>query len=208
MTPKEAELFIRNMSHEIKNPLTTIKGYAQLLQLKDSDPAFSVKACSMISDQVQRIEDLFNGFYSLFALPESQNSSFNFKSFIDELADQFPSDAGTTVFFNCPSGRIVSSDRDAIRRSVMLIVCGFRWSDFPSSSLTVRVSGSDECVSLSLSFGTSLFSFLDENSFVMPFATGHLFVAGTELFSANYILSRAEIPFMLNAGSDGFTVII
>ena len=63
------ECVIRNLSHEIKNPLTTIKGYAQILEMKSGDSEVSAKApARTIIEQINRLDALFRDLYEIFTI--------------------------------------------------------------------------------------------------------------------------------------------
>jgi len=63
------EKVIRNIAHEVRNPLTTIRGYAQLLTQK-LDAASIQKSQKMIVEQAERIDGMFNDLYNAFTIKE------------------------------------------------------------------------------------------------------------------------------------------
>ena len=204
MTPREAELFIRNFSHEIKNPLTTIKGYSQLLKVKGSDPVFIEKAQSIISGEVRRIEDSFDCFYSLFSLPnvqlEDMSASYLIRTVslsLDEPVEDL-----------CAPDMLLRTNADIAARALCLVVKGFRWADYPDSSVSLCASGEDGKCRIQLMFSSPFFSSLDETSFAIPYASARFFSTGTELFSAQYLLSKIGGGISITDARDGFEVVL
>ncbi|HON79082.1 MAG TPA: histidine kinase dimerization/phospho-acceptor domain-containing protein, partial [Spirochaetota bacterium] len=71
------EKIIRNFNHELKNPLTTIKGYAQLLGSKANDPQFVEKSRNIIIENVDDIDSKMNRMYDIFNLPGGERDAIN-----------------------------------------------------------------------------------------------------------------------------------
>lgn len=78
--------FIAMVSHELKTPLTSMKGYIQVLQLKarQENLAFSNKALEGAERQIGKMTNMINGFLNVSRL-ESGKISMDFKNI--ELAD-------------------------------------------------------------------------------------------------------------------------
>ena len=55
---QEKEIFIHNLSHEMKTPLTSILGYAQLLRRTVMKPEDAEKALDVIESEARRMEQL------------------------------------------------------------------------------------------------------------------------------------------------------
>lgn len=55
---QEKEIFIHNLSHEMKTPLTSILGYAQLLRRTAMKPEDAEKALDVIESEARRMEQL------------------------------------------------------------------------------------------------------------------------------------------------------
>jgi signal transduction histidine kinase len=59
--------FIGMVSHELKTPLTSLKGYAQILhaKAKKNEDTFATNALSKVTDQVTKMTSMINGFLNL-----------------------------------------------------------------------------------------------------------------------------------------------
>jgi hypothetical protein len=204
MTPQEAELFIRNFSHEIKNPLTTIKGYSQLLKVKGADAAFVDKVQSIISGEVKRIEDSFSCFYSLFSLSNVHLEDVSAFSLIRALSLSLEEPVENL----CAPDAVLRTNSEIALQAVGLVVKGFRWDDYPGSSVVISASDGDGKCRIQLSFSSAFFSSLDETSFAIPYASGRFFSTGTELFSAQYLLSKIGGGLSISDDRAGFEVVL
>lgn len=204
MTPQEAELFIRSFSHEMKNPLTTIKGYAQLLKVKGKDPSFVDKAQSIIVGEVERMETSFSCFYSLFAV---KNAALDDVPVPDILAAVASSSSPAVRIENeCGASAKVHSNFELAVQSLGLLL-RLRWADYPGADPVLRAVPSEAGSTFLLTFGRPLFSALDETSFAVPFASARYFATGAELFSSHYLLSKIGGTLSLTAERDGFRVV-
>lgn len=74
--------FIGMVSHELKTPLTSLKGYIQVLHQKaiKRDDAYSSSALSKVEKQILKMQTLINGFLNLSGL-ESGKIRLNIKEF-------------------------------------------------------------------------------------------------------------------------------
>jgi len=86
--------FVANVSHELKTPLTLIKGYIETLQdraIDDKEKAH--KFISIIKEHTSRLENIINDLLSLSELELSRNSivktDFDLRHLIDEVAMGF-----------------------------------------------------------------------------------------------------------------------
>lgn len=86
--------FVANVSHELKTPLTLIKGYTETLEDRViDDKERAQKFISIIKDHTNRLENIINDLLSLSELELSKNSidktNLDLKSLIDEVAMGF-----------------------------------------------------------------------------------------------------------------------
>jgi PAS domain S-box-containing protein len=122
---KEDELrkndFISMVSHELKTPLTSMKGYLQILQSKaqKSDDVSSTKMLGKASTQIDKMTTLINGFLNVSRL-ESGKIHINKKVFdmallIKEVEEEsLTTILSHTVVFAPVVETLVSGDRDKI----------------------------------------------------------------------------------------------
>lgn len=83
---KQKEDFITGFTHEIKNPMTTIVGYADLLRLRKCDEEVNKKALNYIYRETKRLEKLS---YKLMQLMSISDENIRFENIqIAELIDK------------------------------------------------------------------------------------------------------------------------
>jgi two-component system phosphate regulon sensor histidine kinase PhoR len=74
LTEKMRVDFVANVSHEMRTPLTSLKGYAQLLHAQSKDlPQDVINIANKIENNSERLKDLFTSLLALSKI-ESQNS--------------------------------------------------------------------------------------------------------------------------------------
>jgi signal transduction histidine kinase len=57
--------FVSNASHELRTPVTSIKGQVEVALLKDRDESYYVKTLTSILDDVENMSNIINGFLQL-----------------------------------------------------------------------------------------------------------------------------------------------
>jgi signal transduction histidine kinase len=86
--------FIGMVSHELKTPLTSFKGYIQILQKNTvhNDHAFSTNILSKVDRQLDKMSNLVNGFLNLSRLESGkiylQKELFNIDQLITEIIEE------------------------------------------------------------------------------------------------------------------------
>lgn len=114
--------FIAMVSHELKTPLTSMKGYAQLMKLKagKNEDVFTADASSKLLDQIGKMSALINGFLNVSRLDSGkihlQQSTFNANELMSEIIAEVSSysQQGHQFIFE-PNGEVLlNADRDKI----------------------------------------------------------------------------------------------
>ncbi|RBQ09890.1 ATP-binding protein [Pedobacter miscanthi] len=91
--------FIAMVSHELKTPLTSIKGYVQVLQLKarKENLTFSNKALEGAERQISKMTNMINGFLNVSRL-ESGKIAIDFKNIeLTDLVKEVIEEYATTI---------------------------------------------------------------------------------------------------------------
>lgn len=174
---KAAELrkndFIGMVSHELKTPLTSLKGYIQVLNSKANNggDTFEKQALGKADLQVKKMGDMINGFLNLSRL-ESGQMALDKQTFdIDNLLVEIIEETGFTVrgqairFEPCPPVSVFA-DRDKIGSVLTnLLQNAIKYS--PKGKLiTVTCAIVDGCAQVSVT---------DEGLGVKPVDIPHLF---------------------------------
>lgn len=113
--------FIGMVSHELKTPLTSLKGYAQILhsRAKKQEDTFAANALTKVTDQVKKMTAMINGFLNISRLESGKihlsKQHFNIDELIQENIEE--SDILITthniIFGSCASVNVFA-DRDKI----------------------------------------------------------------------------------------------
>lgn len=117
----QKDLFIGMASHELKTPLTVIKGYVQVLQAEHEagEDAFLVKSLSVIEKQVLLLTNLVSDLLDLSKI-KSDSISFNKEVFpigdlISEISEEIQHiNPGYQITFPSIAGAHVHADRNRI----------------------------------------------------------------------------------------------
>ncbi len=209
---KHIERLVRYFSHEVKNPLTTIKGYAQLLAVKGDDRAFVDKTKSMIIENVNEIDGKINRMYDLFNSREARAESIDIRAILEECvsAPDLPCGKGAIAMESGVAQAPAQGDADFFRRIIGVLLYGFDWNNNPA---TLRISLAPEPGGhylLGFSFYGVDFSDLPSECFYYPFAAKKSFLSGLELFEAFYLSSKCGWVFSLGTadGRSDFTLLV
>ncbi|RZM21237.1 MAG: PAS domain-containing sensor histidine kinase, partial [Pedobacter sp.] len=113
--------FITIVSHELKTPLTSMKGYIQVLQLKAKKDGDSLpeKALSGAERQITKMTDMINGFLNVSRL-ESGKLLINFERqdlgalVQTEIEEYVTTISSHTIHAHCSPSLMVNADREKL----------------------------------------------------------------------------------------------
>lgn len=121
--------FIGMVSHELKTPLTSLKGYIQILnhKAKTNKDNFAVSALSKADIQIVKMGKLINGFLDVSRLEAGKISieleQVNLKEIIDEVTEELKMISSTHEINIIPFPAIaVQADRDKITSVISNLV--------------------------------------------------------------------------------------
>jgi light-regulated signal transduction histidine kinase (bacteriophytochrome) len=201
MTRVEMEQLIRHLSHEVKNPLTTLKGYAQLASLKKSDPEFIDKALGILQSQIERIEKMFNDLYEVFFYHQSAPSECNIESIINKNSESIASSA---VSVDIRSDFSVKTDEKLFSILLSLLISDFDWKTHPNARCTVSSSKESGIGFVLWDFEGVDFSDIRKKIFYMPFAEKNYFPSGITLYKAFCIADVLGFAFSIDPVKNRF----
>jgi len=111
--------FIGMVSHELKTPLTSLKAYLQLLQIKAVKDPFTVVALGKANTQVKKMTAMIDGFLNLSRLESGKIyldlERFDMMELIEEVVNEFSvTSASNQILFNRVNPISVHADRSKI----------------------------------------------------------------------------------------------
>ncbi len=207
------ERLIRNISHEIKNPLTTIRGYAQMLGMKPCEPDFIEKTRKMVIDNVDLIDERMNALYDVFGLEPGNPVNTDLASVLNAVVGQLDPAIAQRISLDATGApREVGIDPGQLTRALGLILNGFCWENFPSADARILAdrSGEGKGVAVRILFGGVDFSDMGSGSFYLPFSGKKHFRRGTELFEVFAMSEKNGWRFDIASGEGrrGFLLVI
>lgn len=198
------EKVIRNIAHEVRNPLTTIRGYAQLLTQK-LDTASIQKSQKMIIEQAERIDGMFNDLYNAFTIKEDIIVGCLIPDILQKALDA-SAYHDYIIIDDCDSFH-VPCYMNRLLLCFNTFVNGFNWKYFPDARLRIYVKKETFCT-IYFQYTNVIFDASLENLFFYPFQTKHFFVKGTELFSIYCIANRSGWDMDFNYSNNTFAISI
>jgi len=144
---KMKSFFLQSITHDLKNPLTSIKMYVELLQMELEQPSEkSLKRLSIIDGESNRLRRLIDNILDAGKI-EKGIKTYKFEvielnkvvcKVINELKHQAEMKKQTMIFDDSPVQFYINGDSDAVERAVINL-------------LTNSIKYSDECASISIS---------------------------------------------------------
>ncbi len=203
------ERVLRNISHEIKNPLTSIKGYAQLIDMKIEDKDFIRKARSIIIENVEEIDLKIRNLYSIFAIKYRNEIVFEAYELIKELISMMEEKFQNRINVknNCKNGII--TDKELFRRAIELLVNGFDWNNNQNTFLDIEInSGHNQTAKILFFYKGIDFSQFTMENFFLPYSGNSYFVNGCGLYEIYTISAVCNWGFgLINEGDPkGFVI--
>lgn len=117
--------FISIVSHELKTPLTSLKGYLQILQeqAQFTEDKFLPHALDRANKQVKKMTNLINGFLNVARLQTGKiylnKEIFNIDDMIGEIVDEVAAvNPGYNIVLNAGCDLKVNADRDKISQVI------------------------------------------------------------------------------------------
>jgi light-regulated signal transduction histidine kinase (bacteriophytochrome) len=201
MTRVDMEELIRHLSHEVKNPLTTLKGYSQLASLKKNDPEFIDKAIGILQSQIERIETIFNDLYAVFFHKKGSLSDCNIGSIMKKIIESADT---SKITFQINSDYSVNTDEKLFHRLLSLVISGFDWKEHPSARCSISVFSESELFSIIWDFDGVDFSDIRKKTFFIPFSDKNYYPSGIALYESFCIADILGFTFDLDSERNRF----
>lgn len=185
------EQIIRNISHEIKNPLTIMKGYTQMLSSGVNDAHAVQKSQKMVLEQIERINETFDHLYSTFSIVTMEKGEVDIVEVVKNYIHHMPDETSRRVqFYTNSESFMVDCDKERIIRILHCIFEGFDWENSPDVKLDV-VLEENEATGVKFIFRKINFSQILDKIFYLPFSSKQFFNTGTELYEV-YCITHTQ----------------
>lgn len=143
--------FIAIVSHELKTPLTSMKGFIQVMQLKAKrdENAFAHKALEGAERQINKMTSMINGFLDISRL-ESGKIMMNFQrvqlfDVVEEVIEEYTTMVTSHhIFSDCQSGFFVKIDREKLGHVISNLISNAIKYSPTGSNIYIACYESDE----------------------------------------------------------------
>ncbi len=143
--------FIAIVSHELKTPLTSMKGFIQVMQLKAKrdENAFAHKALEGAERQINKMTSMINGFLDISRL-ESGKIMMNFQrvqlfDVVEEVIEEYTTMVTSHhIFSDCQSGFFVKIDREKLGHVISNLISNAIKYSPTGSNIYIACYQSDE----------------------------------------------------------------
>jgi two-component system sensor histidine kinase VicK len=178
--------FIGMVSHELKTPLTSMRGYVQMLLLKmrKVDDEFAISSLEKTNTQIGKMTKMINGFLNVSRLESGKihidHKIFDLAQLVKETEEESLSTiASHTIIFAPVEETIVNADRDKIGQVINNLI---------SNAVKYSVAGTTIYVACVTIENRALISVRDEGMGIKPQDASKIFeryyrVEGTQMFS-------------------------
>ncbi|MDQ7864252.1 histidine kinase dimerization/phospho-acceptor domain-containing protein, partial [Peribacillus frigoritolerans] len=113
------------VAHEIRNPLTTIKGFFQLLKSQDHDKSLIEKYSDVMLHEVDRVNVFVTQLLDLAKPHQLEWEKIDLKDFLDEIIDTYISSIPSShvrIINGMTKSVIVYSDRNRLRQVLLNVL--------------------------------------------------------------------------------------
>lgn len=113
------------VAHEIRNPLTTIKGFFQLLKSQDHDKALIEKYSDVMLHEVDRVNVFVTQLLDLAKPHQLEWEKMDLKDFLDEMIDTYTSSNPSShvrIMNGVTQSVIVFSDKNRLRQVLLNVL--------------------------------------------------------------------------------------
>lgn len=196
------ERVIRNIAHEVRNPLTTIKGYAQILSQKN-DLAHIARSQNIIIEQAERINAIFTELYDAFTIVDEVKTECIFPHIVQSITNDSPYKKHINLGNNEEFKMYLNIQR--LSDCIHTIVNGFNWQYFNDVSLDIVSEKKTDCY-IYFNFSGVAFDNIFDDYFYFPFQSRQYFAHGTELFKVYCISKKIGWHFSINKNNNGFVI--
>jgi two-component system sensor histidine kinase VicK len=149
--------FIAMVSHELKTPLTSLKVYVQLLNMKakTSGDLFTVKSLGKVEGQVNKMNNMIRSFLDLSRLEAGkiylEFEEFTMDKLITEVVEEVSlTDKSHTILFSTCKPLPVFADREKISQVINNLLGNAIKYSRPNTMVTIRCEQVGEMVQVSI----------------------------------------------------------
>ena len=134
------------MAHEIKNPLSSMKVFTQLLHERYGDAAFREKFEEVIPKEISRIDRIVEGLLSFARSPESKLSSVNVQETLEEILTDMKDGmerSGITVVKKFDPVPQVQAEKDQLKRAFSNVIVNANEAMANGGKLDIQTSADE-----------------------------------------------------------------
>lgn len=200
------EKLSRNISHELKNPLTSIKGYAQLLEMKTQD-AFALKAAGVMQEQIACLEKKLDDMYTIFRIQKSQESPCSLTKVISRTAAAAPQAGKITLALPDSECRI-QADRTLLERLFTLYFAALNRDYYQDTVISLSTYVHTDNIEISVCY-TGIYLPEDEvDTLFLPYSSKGLLESGLEYYEMLQLCSELDIDISVSNMDAGVTFVL
>lgn len=195
------------ISHEVRNPMTTVKGFLQLLYDKMTDPV-TKEYFEIMIEEMDRVNSILQEFNTIGKNKESIKSKLSLKTITKSLSPLLEADAvfqGKTIKFDLRETPDIYVDGNEIRQLILNLTRNALESMEQNGSVTLKTYSKDGKVILSVKDQGAGIKPEDIEKLGTPFFSTKECGTGLGLFVCYEIAQRHEAKIEVDTSEKGTT---
>lgn len=175
---KIVETTIREFSHELKNNLTSVKGYLQLIDVKNEDSQKVKEYSTIVQNQIDEIENMVDEIYKIFLIKSSKKEKIDICILIEKI---LKNNNCSNVFVNKAESFEINADIEIAEKCFKDLFCNALWDYNPGSKIEIFSYKN----SLEIKYHSFSMEKILKDNFYIPYVSKSIYKTGLELFALN-----------------------